>query len=240
MWFWRAVGWIMQYEYSERKVTQRWHTSAEASNGLVCQWGHIDSSVWICSFRFWVSLNLVLMSHILPSSQMRPPASRLEITSCLLQRLCPVRSVSRNATKHWHSSQSAVLFLLFGWKQEEIFLYIISIFCIYGRTGFFLSLSKQMLATNKIVTTGSSTTFVHTRHSSNHKMKSSLEGLYKVSWWRTVCCIATAFHCVQAANSVWMLMDSYKMLTFYIFKFSWDVQKLLQHYSCRQWVSLTR
>ncbi len=69
--------------------------------------------------------------------------------------------------------QSAFLFFtICGWKQEDIFLMIITIFYIQGQTGIvqvrgvFLS-----VALDAISTTGRSTAFFHTRHLINTKWK---------------------------------------------------------------------
>ncbi len=48
---------------------------------------------WVTSNWFWVSLNLILMSHVLP-----PSANE---TISTLRCLCPVRSVSRNTMKRF-------------------------------------------------------------------------------------------------------------------------------------------
>ncbi len=75
-----------------------------------------------------------------------------------------------------HDRSAVLFFTLCGWKQEEIFLHFISIFCVYGQTGFFHSLPEQMFATDKIFTTGSSTALVHMGRYNQHQMKVPLRG----------------------------------------------------------------
>ncbi len=81
--------------------------------------------------------------------QMRPSASRLEITSCLSQRLCLIRWVSRNTMKCFVANRPeeticclrarsihCSLFYFLKLKAGGNFLYIISIFCVFGRISF--------------------------------------------------------------------------------------------------------
>ncbi len=119
-----------------------------------CPW---PKSLWGTLNRLWSSLNLIPMLHILPTSQMR---QLWKVGDCY-PVFCPVCSVSRNAVKRFtaHRSEETICclqvwlidrsFFDYGWKQEDIFLWIISIFRVYGRTGFvpksgeFLSLSSK-------------------------------------------------------------------------------------------------
>ncbi len=70
---------------------------------------------------------------------------------------------------HKHDQAAVLFFTTYGWKQEEISLLILSVFCVCGWTGAVqvsdvsLSLSsKTNAASGKIFTTVGSTAFVHT------------------------------------------------------------------------------
>ncbi len=141
---------------------------------------------WTMAFFPWY-----LTSYL--HQQMRPSASRLEVTS--LRYLWAVRSVSRNATKCFTAHRlEETICCLRAWSiccfpfsvsmagGRRMFFFILSKCCGNGQTGT-VQISDVLLsvpsktnrsALHKIFTTVSSPAFVHTHYYNQHKMKVSL------------------------------------------------------------------
>ncbi len=113
-----------------------------------------DTFNWLRS-----SLNLILMLHILPTSANETinretgdnyPVFKKALPGPFSQQKCfTAHRPEETICVYKHDWSSVLFFTLYGWKQKDIFLQIISVFCVYGHTGIvqtsgvFLSLSSK-------------------------------------------------------------------------------------------------
>ncbi len=128
--------------------------------------------------------------------------------SCLLQCLCLVRSDSINATQSFTADSllfTSMIDPLFTFSlsmvgSRWIFFFNISMLCLWMKwykymVSFLHSLPKQMHALDKIFTTVSSASFVHTRCYIQHKMKVPLMVLKVI------------FHVLNINPTTWSFSD---------------------------------
>ncbi len=103
----------------------------------------------------------------------------MEITSAM-------QHYSHSLLNTYHDQAAVLSFNIYGWKQEDILLSIISVFCVYGRTdimpisGFTFFQNKLVL--HMILTTASSTAFSHTHRYNQLKTKVTKRGFSEIQY----------------------------------------------------------